>query len=303
MPKHNNINCINIIIVLILSLFALCGCEKNNSIKVLSFNMGFEKTVDGLAVWDSKKPVLERFFKKNDFDIMGLQDVSEEQFNEIQDILPNYSHFGANKTDYAKAGEYSPIFYDKNSFTLLTKSQFWLSEMPDSVINNNLDEVSQHVVNWGRLSFNKTGHIFYVFNTRFAYDNKLLQDNSARFLLKRIKEIAGNAPVIVMGDFNLRTNENVYNILTTNWDRFLSLEDTDSFINKKPKRGNETKSNISPKLDCILINGYFDVLSYKMQVIEENEKFISEHCPVSAKIYFLFDRRFRHGELFLDYNN
>ena len=264
--------------------------------------MGFDKTEHGIAEWNSNISVLERFFKKNGFDIIGLQDLSEEQLTELQDILPNYSHFGTNRTDYIKAGEYTPVFYDKNNFTLLTKSQFWLSEMPDSVINNNWEEVSQHVVNWGKLTFNKTGHMFYVFNTRFAYDNKILQDKSARFFLKRIKEIAGNAPVIVMGDFSLKSNENVYNILTTNWDRYLSLEDTDSFVNKKSISGDEPKNNISQKLDCILINGHFSASAYKMQVIKENEKFISEHCPISARVNFLFDRRFRHGELFLDYN-
>ena len=297
MSEHNNIKHISFTIILILSIFVFFGCKNSKSIKVLSFNMGFDKTDDGLAAWDSKKFVLERFFKRNGFDIMGLQDVTDEQLTELQDILPNYSHFGTSRTDYIKAGEYSPVFFDKNNFTLLVKSQFWLSEMPDTTINGSQEETSQHIVNWGKLIFNKTGHMFYVFNTRFAYDNKSLQDKSARFFLKRINEIAGNAPVIVMGDFNLKTNENVYNILTSSWDRYLSLEDTDSFVNKKSMANDETENNIPPRLDCILINGHFNVSAHKMQVIKENERFISEHCPISAKINFLFDRRFRQGQI------
>ena len=293
MSKFQNIKQ-NIFLILILSVSVLFGCTNGKNIKVLSFNIGFEKADDSTTIWNSKISTLERFFKRNNFDIIGLQDVSEEQFTELQNILLNYSYFGTRITDY-NAGKCSPVFYDKNNFTLLTKSQFWLPELSDTIIwKDNM----QYIVNWGKLIFNKTGHMIYVFNTRFMDEDKLLQEKSVSFLLKRVYEIAGNAPVIITGDFNFESNERAYEIMTSKWDRYLSLDDTEYFV-KKPKNELSANNVINKpaKIDYIFVNGHFNVSPNKMYIIKENDFFISNHYPISTKINFLFDRRHWQGKI------
>ena len=293
MSKFQNIKQ-NICLILILSVSVLFGCTNRKNIKVLSFNIGFEKADDSITIWDSKISTLERFFKRNNFDIIGLQDVSEEQFTELQNILLNYSYFGTRITDY-NAGKCCPVFYDKNNFTLLTKSQFWLPELSDTIIwKDNM----QYIVNWGKLIFNKTGHMFYVFNTRFMDDDSFLQEKSVSFLLKRVYEIAGNAPVIITGDFNFESNKRAYEIMTSKWDRYLSLEDTESFVKKSKNESSANDVIDKPaNLDHIFINGHFNVSPNKMYIIKENDFYISNQYPISTKLNFLFDRRHWQGKI------
>ena len=70
---------------------------------------------------------------------------------------------------------------------------------------------------------NKTGKKFYVFNTHFDHLGKVARRESAKLVLKKIKEIAGKSPVILTGDFNATPEDEPIKII-------LNPEDGDKLI-------------------------------------------------------------------------
>lgn len=63
--------------------------------------------------------------------ISGLQEALYHQIKDIEDVMPNFEWFGTGRDDVDKVGEFSPIFYKKQLFSLVENGQFWLSETPE----------------------------------------------------------------------------------------------------------------------------------------------------------------------------
>lgn len=52
-----------------------------------------------------------------------------------------------------------------------------------------------------------------MFNVHFDHQGKTAQVESAKLLVQMARQIAGNAPVVLTGDFNVEQNHEAYNIL------------------------------------------------------------------------------------------
>lgn len=289
-------------IAILISVFLLISCSNEKQVKIATFNIRYYNVNDGVNVWEARMPLVESFLKKESFDILGMQEVTHQQILDLQKILPDYDFAGTGRDNGKENGEYCPIFYKRDRYSLLAKSQFWLSETPEIPGSINWEGTFPRIVTWVKLKNNKTGHIFFVFNTHFCHINEYARKKSAILLLKKIYEIAGSAPTILTGDFNAERNSETYQILSSNWDRFISLVDTEDlakkFVNKDSTTFNGF-SNISPKqkIDYVFVNSYFGVGNYKIHIIKDGNVFISDHYPVSATLNFLFERRARSGPI------
>jgi len=78
------------------------------------------------------------------------------------------------------------------------------------------DAACNRIVNLGEFKDNNTGKEIYLFNTHFDHLGETARQESAKLLLKSIKNIASNSAVIVSGDFNSTPNSVTYQILTQN---------------------------------------------------------------------------------------
>lgn len=132
---------------------------------------------------------------------------------------------------------------------------------------------------------------FYSFNTHFDHIGQVARAESAKLLLQKVKELAGNLPVIVTGDFNASDEDEPIKIIVdkTNPDH---LTDTKE-ISQTPHYGPQGTFNAfkSKEIDDRAIDHIFiknKVVVLKHATISEswNGHFSSDHFPVLTVVKF-----------------
>ncbi|MCB0565955.1 MAG: endonuclease/exonuclease/phosphatase family protein, partial [Phaeodactylibacter sp.] len=204
----------------LLFLFTITIGMAQEDIRVMSFNIRFANPEDGVNYWPNRKGLVASMIRFQETDIVGLQEAMRSQLDDLVELLPDYAWYGLCRTDGSAApepdNEFSAILYRKARFELLENATFWLSEKPEVVGSTGWDAALPRISSWVRFKDKASGKEFYHFNTHFDHRGVQARAESARLLLKQIREIAGEYPVILTGDFNCVPTDEPYRILTDN---------------------------------------------------------------------------------------
>ncbi|MBR5725165.1 MAG: endonuclease/exonuclease/phosphatase family protein, partial [Muribaculaceae bacterium] len=148
-------------------------------------------------------------------DIFGAQEVLYVQLNDLLAGLDGYDYIGVGRDDGKTAGEYAAIFYKTDRLRLLDQGNFWLSETPDRP-GLGWDAACVRICTWGRFAGQTTpdNESFYFFNLHMDHVGVTARREGAKLIVRKIREIAQGAPVIVTGDFNVDQNDEIYSIFT-----------------------------------------------------------------------------------------
>ncbi len=184
-----------------LFLWITLGASAQNYI-VGSYNLRYANPGDSGNLWIQREPVVAALIRFHDFDILGTQEGLIGMIDDLSRDLPEYARYGIGRDDGKDAGEHSAIFYKKDKFKLLDSGDFWLSETPDTPSLGWDATCCNRICSWVKLKARKGKRKFYVFNTHYDYQMDLARNESSKLVLKKIKAIAGDAPVIFMGDLN-----------------------------------------------------------------------------------------------------
>lgn len=125
--------------------------------------------------------------------------------------LPQYASVGQGRVD-GKKGEYSPIFYKKDKFKLNDYGMFWLSETPE-VPSVGWDAALTRVCTWAKLTEKSEGYTVWFFNLYLDHVGVKAREESVKQVLKTIKEMCGDQPVVLTGDFNVDQTNIGYKLL------------------------------------------------------------------------------------------
>ena len=181
----------------------------------MTYNVLYDDTnFRDTQIWHTRKKDVARLMRLAD--IIGTQEPLFSQVEYLKSALPDYDAVGVGNRDGKKKGLFCAIFYRTNMFRVLNSGTFWLSPQPDQPGSRGWDARSLRIVTWAQFKAVAHDHVFFVFNTHFDHKSKRAREESARLLRDRIDTIAGNAPVLVVGDFNMQTGSPAYNILTQN---------------------------------------------------------------------------------------
>ena len=161
--------------------------------------------------WKQRFPVIASLIRFHDFDIFGTQECLYHQLTDIKNSAPGYDFIGIGRDDGKQAGEFSAIFYKTDKFKLLNKGDFWLSTITDRP-NKGWDAVLPRICSWGEFKVIKTGFTFYFFNLHMDHIGVTARAESAKLVLAKIKEMTGNKPVILTGDFNVDQHSDPYKL-------------------------------------------------------------------------------------------
>ena len=114
---------------------------------------------------------------------------------------------------------------------------------------------------------------------------------SARLLLQKIDEIAGDAPTVLTGDFNVVDSSLVYQILTGTADVEGALHDARAVSARAPVGPNSTWNGfleIEPgrRIDYVFASDEVDVLRHVIiaDQIPGTDRFPSDHLPVLVEV-------------------
>lgn len=223
-----------IIFLSFLVSFQTLIAQQRLDLKVGSFNIRYDNEGDKKAgnAWKDRLPVITSILRWEDVDVFGAQEVLKHQLEDMKKELPAYAEYGVGRGDGEDQGEFEPIFYKKDKFTLLASGSLWLSETPDKP-SIGWDARLPRVASWVKLKEKTTGKEFWFFNLHMDHVGIKAREESSHLVLKKMKEIAGNGTAFLTGDFNVDQNNKIYDILQKSGyivDSYEEAEDRMDFI-------------------------------------------------------------------------
>lgn len=263
---------------------------ENIDVNWCTFNIRYDEKADSLNGWAYRKDTVAAFIKAQDIDVIGMQEVLHHQLEDLKERLPEYGAIGVGRDDGDTAGEYSALLYKKDRFTVLDSNTFWLSQYPDSIGFIGWDGACPRIATWAKFQDNKTGKIFMAVNTHFDHVGIEARKNSALMIIEKIKEIVGDQPAVLTGDFNISDKEEAYQTITTNefvlLDAHKVAESTEG-VNYSWHNWGKQPMEERQKIDFIFVTPTITV--HRSWIPKEPDTewgFISDHNPVVSKISF-----------------
>ena len=147
-------------------------------------------------------------------DLFGTQECLKKQIDDMLGRLDEYAFIGVGREDGKEGGEYSPVFYKKDRFTLLDSGTFWLAEDPTQPVMG-WDAACKRVCTWGHFKDKVTKRTFYFFNTHMDHIGVTARREGARLIVAKMQELMTKKdPVILTGDFNVDQTSEPYRVFT-----------------------------------------------------------------------------------------
>ncbi|WP_229416741.1 endonuclease/exonuclease/phosphatase family protein [Massilia eburnea] len=256
--------------------------QQDATLNIATYNLRMNTAEDGPNAWPHRKELVERLVRYHDFDVFATQEGLPDQIADLGG-MQEYAHVGVGRDDGKQAGEHSAIFYKRQRFTLLRNADFWLSQTPDRPSLGWDATCCHRIASWAQLQDRQTGRKFYFFSVHFDHEGEVARRESAKLMLRKVKEIAGSAPVIVAGDFN--------SVPETEQIGTMKSQLADAFdISAKPAygpvgtfNGFKIDSPLKERIDYVFVSPQVKVLSYAALTDSFHGRFPSDHLPVLIK--------------------
>lgn len=286
--------------ILLLALVALLlwpsavAAKGKTKVRVMSYNMLFEYKAPEQAdrQWVNRLPNMVAGLKKSKPDVIGAQEIRSFQVRQLLKALGNYGwiggDIGSGRQD--KNGENEAIFYNKDRIEPVESGMIWFSETPDKPGSFSWGMKYPRACTWARLRVKKTGEEFYMFNSHFYVDGdkENARCEAAKLIVKKMKEVGLDKPIVCTGDLNARLTAPSIQILLNE----ARLRDSRALA-KKPLgpdasfHGFRGKLKPGDRIDQILVSAPIEVKKYR--IIDDQirtGRYESDHLPVVADIKF-----------------
>ncbi|WP_337040530.1 endonuclease/exonuclease/phosphatase family protein [Emticicia sp. 17c] len=271
------------ICLLLCLLMAFDGLsQKNKSLNIATYNLRYNTANDGVNAWPNRKEFVKSLIQYHEFDIFGTQEGLRGQLNDIAE-LKEFAFLGSGRDDGKQAGEHSAIFYRKDRFKVLKSGDFWLSETPDKPGKGWDATCCNRICSWAKFKDLNTKKDFYFFSVHFDHQGVEARRQSGKLMVKKIQEIAKDAPAICVGDFNSTPDTEQIKEMQT------LLNDAQK-VSIMPPYGPEGTFNafkfdapMKDRIDYIFVDKKISVLKYGVLTDAKDQRYPSDHQPVVIK--------------------
>ncbi|MDR2497465.1 MAG: endonuclease/exonuclease/phosphatase family protein [Tannerellaceae bacterium] len=271
-----------IIISIIISLPTAMHGQSGAGLRVATYNLRMDTKADSLNAWTYRRDNVKALVLFHEFDIIGTQEGFLHQLRDICE-LPQYAYCGAGRDDGKEAGEHSAIIYRKDRLEIRLSGNFWLSETPDRPGKGWDATCCNRICSWAKFADKASGAEFYVFNVHFDHQGVTARRESGKLMVEKIREIAGDAPVICTGDFNSTPETEQIRALSD----FLRDARTASSTPPYGPIGTFNRRFANPigeRIDYIFVSRQFSVAKYVTLTDNDGRYYPSDHLPVSAVV-------------------
>ncbi len=251
-------------------------------LRVMSFNIRYGTADDGENSWPHRRDLVVDTIRDFDPDLLGTQETVPFQADWIAEHLPGYTRIGWSR-DASADGEQCTIFVRTDRFEVVDSGQFWLSETPDEPHSRSWDSSLPRITTWVILRDRSGAKDDFVFaNTHFDHRGRKARLESAHLLVERASGLSG-APIILTGDFNCGEGSEPWQVLTESG----IFRDTWRVVHPEPEGPEGTFNGFrghidGPRIDWILVTRHFDVHAADIVRTHREERWPSDHCPVTA---------------------
>ncbi|GLU51993.1 endonuclease/exonuclease/phosphatase family protein [Dyadobacter frigoris] len=271
-----------LILTAVLLLSTAGFAQKTSTINIASYNLRYDNKGDGINAWPNRKEMVKGLVRFHEFDIFGTQEVLINQLHDVAE-LTEFAFLGKGRDDGKEGGEHSAIFYKKDRFKVLKNGDFWLSETPDKPGKGWDATCCNRICSWAKFQDLNTKKEFYFFNVHFDHQGVEARRQSGILMVKKMKEIAGNSPTILTGDFNSTPETEQIKAIQT------LLSDSHE-VTEQPKYGPEGTFNsfkfdapMANRIDYIFVSKPIKVLKYGVLTDAKEQRYPSDHQPVVIK--------------------
>ena len=196
--------------------------EKSTELSAMSFNVRnkevFEtssSTDPEFTKWDNRKNAIASMIADVQPDLLGVQEPSKSQLNEMKTLLTGYTWEGyvpnttlANIYEMAKTALLNGIFYRTEEFDMVSSGQWYYGSSDGSHDKQDTgSDLFRRFYQWAKLTHKKSGKTVWLFNTHFPTNGEDA-DGSLRVecmnkLVAKVKELTAEDDIVyVTGDFN-----------------------------------------------------------------------------------------------------
>ena len=247
-------------------------------IAVLSYNIRYNSSGDGLDLWDLRKAELIDQIKQLNPMSFGIQEATLTQMKDLEAGLPDYNYVGVGRDDGATKGEFSAIFYKSSEMKVLQEDTFWLSETPEKV-SVGWDAALPRICTYAKFELMASKKRFWHFNTHFDHLGEIARAESAKLIVSKITALVDGGDVVVLsGDFNAEPHEEPILVLNH------SFEDPADKIGLQGPVGTFSGFQLNAPLDRridYILTKKVEVKTYQhIDAKRANGRWISDHLPV-----------------------
>ena len=260
--------------------------KKSYELNIATYNLRMDTPNDSLNAWVHRKDMVNGLIRFHDFDIIGTQEGFHHQ---LQDIVRagDYAYVGVGRDDGKNAGEFSAVVYKTDRFEVLENGDFWFSLTPDEP-SFGWDANIRRICSWAKFRDNEAGKEFFFFSLHYDHQGKEARRNSSLLLLSKIKEIAGDAPLFCVGDFNATPDDEpiqiIYNANILN-DSYL-ISQTKPYGTVGTFNAFKLDAPMKNRIDYIWVNPGITIKKYGVLNDMHYGHFPSDHFPVIVKAGF-----------------
>lgn len=96
----------------------------------------------------------------------------------------------------------------------LESGTFWLSEEPDKAGSVGWDAAAPRICTWAKFEDKRTRWRYWMFNLHMDHIGRVARREGAKLLIAKVKEMCGEEPYLLTGDFNVDQHDEIYGMLT-----------------------------------------------------------------------------------------
>ncbi len=171
--------------------------EVGRAIRVMSYNMLYnapeaEKELEPVNRWENRRGRLESYLRFANADLIGSQELQEDQLKEVARFLESdYSYYGEKTREGENRSDINAIFYRKSRFELLEGRTI---PYPGKALSNGFT--------YCRLRDRTGGQELAMINTKLTFSSPERRLKEVYAIQQFVRELPERLALIVVGDFN-----------------------------------------------------------------------------------------------------
>lgn len=263
----------------------LSTARAGEPLRVATFNLRLNLASDGPNAWPHRRAHVLAMARHHGWDILGTQEALPDQVADLEQ-LTGFTRVGVGRDDGAGQGEHAAIFVRQARFEILRSGTFWLSETPERPSRGWDGRCCHRIATWVELRDRQDARRFFVFNTHFDHEGVVARRESARLLLARWKALAGDAPTLVIGDFNSSPGSEPLQLLSAELQDARASSRTPPYGPAGTFQGFRIDAPLAEqdRIDHVFHTRGIQVLSWAALTDSMRGRFPSDHLPVEVRV-------------------
>lgn len=249
--------------------------------KIMSFNVRCGNV--GEVTMEDRIDIVCQTIIESGADSVGIQEATPEWMDAFKKNIGHlYDYVGVGRDDGKNKGEYSPVFYLKEKYEVVSSDTFWLSETPKEV-SFGWDAACRRVCSYAQLKDKTSGKEYVHINTHFDHRGEIARRNSVDMIIAHAKTFV-DIPVVFTADMNVvEGTENYNQFVNSNYfnDTKKLAPDTMNYCTYHDTKPEEHKDDV---IDYVMINDGFKANKYVVMTEGIDGRFVSDHYPIYAEI-------------------